>query len=96
MGHSMLKGHKSKIDTETSPECSTCKVTETTEHLTCKEYDTEWAKLEKYIKKIFYKNNYHKLNMTIEDLLGECNLPSQDAVIIRKKVEFILAMEKEI
>ena len=40
-GHSMLKGHKSKIDTETSPECSTCKVTETPEHLNCKECDTE-------------------------------------------------------
>ena len=30
--HSMLKGHKSKIDTETSPKCSTCKVKETPEH----------------------------------------------------------------
>ena len=40
--HSMLKGHKSKIDTETLPECSTCKVKETPEHflLNCKEYDT--------------------------------------------------------
>ena len=28
----------------------------------------------------------------MEDLLGECDLPSQDAVIVRKKVEeFILA-----
>ena len=45
-GHSMLKGHKSKIDTETSPECS---AEETTVHflLNCKEYDTERAKPER-------------------------------------------------
>ena len=96
-GHSMLKGHKSKIDTETSPECSTCKVKETPVHflLNCKEYDTEWAKLEKDIKEIFYKNNCHKLNITIDDLLGECDLPSQDAIVVTKKVEdFILAKVK--
>ena len=95
----MIKGHKSKIDTETSPECSTCKVKETPEHflLNCKEYDTERAKLEKDVKEIFYKNNCHKLNITIDDLLGECDLPSQDAFIARKKVEeFILATGKEI
>ena len=69
-GHSMLKGHKSKIDTETSPECSTCKVKETPVHflLNSKEYDTEGAKLEKDIKEIFYKNNCHRL--TIDYLLG--------------------------
>ena len=52
-GHSMLKVHKSEIDIETSPECSTCKVKETPEHflLNCKEYDTEPAKLEKDINK---------------------------------------------
>ena len=38
-----------------------------------------------------------KLNITIEDLLGRCNLPSQDHVIVRKKVEeFILTMKMEI
>ena len=64
----MLKGHKSKIDTETSPECSTCKVKETPVHflLNCKEYDTEWAKLEEDIKEIFYKNNCHRLNITMD------------------------------
>ena len=46
----------------------------------------EWAKLEKDIKKIFHKNNCHKLNITIEGLLGECHLPSQDAVLVREKV----------
>ena len=96
-GHSMLEGHKSKIDIEISLECSTCKVKETPEHLNCKEYDTEWAQLEKDVKEIFYKNNYHKMNITIDDILGECDLPSQDAVIVRKKVEeFILATGKEI
>ena len=76
--HSMLKGHKSKIDTETCPECSTCKVKETPVHflLNCKEYDTERAKLEKGIKEIFYKNNSPKLNITINDLLRECDLLS--------------------
>ena len=62
-----------------------------------KEYDTQRAKLEKDVKEIFYKNNCHKLNITIDDLLGECDLPSQDAFIARKKVEeFILATGKEI
>ena len=38
-GHSMLNGYKSKIDTETSSECSTYKVKETSVHflLNCKE-----------------------------------------------------------
>ena len=41
--------------------------------------------------------NCHKLNITIDDLLGECDLPSQEAVIVRKKVEeLILATGKEI
>ena len=31
-GHTMLKGYRDKTDTETSPECSTCKVKETPEH----------------------------------------------------------------
>ena len=67
--------------------CSTYKVKETPVHflLNCKEYDTERAKLEKDIKEIFYKNNCHKLNITIDDLLGECDLPSQDTIIVRKK-----------
>ena len=63
----------------------------------CKEYDAERTKLEKDINKIFYKNNCHKLNITINDLLGGCDIPSQDAVMVRKKVEeFILATGKEI
>ena len=51
----MLKGYKSKIDTQTSPECSTCNMKETPEHflLNCKEYDTEKEKLEQDI----YKEN---------------------------------------
>ena len=31
IGHSMLKGHKSKIDPKTQPECTFCKVQETPE-----------------------------------------------------------------
>ena len=58
--------------------------------------DTERAKLENDIKKIFYKTGCPKLNIPIEDLLGERDLPFQDAVIVRKKVEeFILASGKE-
>ena len=30
--HSTLKGHKIQTDTETSPECSTCKMKQTPEH----------------------------------------------------------------
>ena len=64
--------------------------------LNCKEYDTERAKLEKDIKEIFYKNNSHKRNITIDDLLGECDILSQDAIVVRKIVEnFILATGKE-
>ena len=47
-------------------------------------------------QKIFYKNNCHTLNITIDNLLGECGLPSKDVGIVRKKVEeFILAKEKK-
>ena len=49
------------------------------------------------MKEIFYKNNCHRLNITIDDVLGECDLPSQDAIVVRKKVgDFILATGKEI
>ena len=98
-GYSMLKGHKSKTDTKTSPECSPWKVKENPEQLllNCKEYDTEREKLEKNIKQIFCKSNCHKLNITIDDILGECDLPCKDAVIVREKVEeFIPATGKEI
>ena len=65
--------------------------------LNCNEYDKERAKLEKDIKEAFCKNNCRKLNITIDDRLGGCDLPSQDAIIVRKKVEeFILATGKEI
>ena len=49
----MLKGHESKNDTETYSQYSTFQVKETPEDflLSCKEYDTERAKLEKDIKK---------------------------------------------
>ena len=42
-GHSMLKGYKSKIDQETQPESTFCKVKETTEHflLNCTEFEKE-------------------------------------------------------
>ena len=60
------------------------------------EDDTERAKLEKDVKEIFYTNNCHKLNITIDDLAENCDLPSQDVVIVRKKMkEFILAIGKE-
>ena len=48
-------------------------------------YDTERANLGNDIKEIFYKNNCHKLNITTDDLLGECDLPSQDAIIVVRK-----------
>ena len=53
-------------------------------HLYCKEYDLEQAKLEKDIKEIFCKNNCHKLNITIDGILGEHDHTSQDAVIGKK------------
>ena len=44
-GHSMLKGHKSKIDPEIQPECTFCKVKETPESflLNCAEFGKERA-----------------------------------------------------
>ena len=63
-GHSMLKDHKSKIDTETYPQ------------------NAKW------------RIEHHH---SIDDLLGKCDLSSQDAIIVRKKVEdFILATGNEI
>ena len=53
------------------------------------------AKLEKDIKEIFYKNNCHKLNITIDDLLGECDLPSQDAIIGKKWKSLFWQQEKK-
>ena len=94
----MLKGHKSKTDTETSSECCTCNVKETPEHflLKCKEYDTEQTKLEKDIKEVFYKNNCHKLNITLlDDLLGGCDLPSQDTIIGEKWKSLFRQQEKK-
>ena len=55
----------STLNTETSPECSTCKVKEPPEHFLLNFTFSEQAKLEKNIKKIFYKNNCQKLNITI-------------------------------
>ena len=55
-GHSMLKGHKNKIDTRTSPDCSTAHWQSKRDPGTFsfklqKEYDTEQTKLEKNINK---------------------------------------------
>ena len=53
------------------------------------------TKLEKVIKKIFHKNNCHTLNITIEVLLGECDLLSQDAVIRKKWKSLFWQKEKK-
>ena len=54
-------------------------------------------KTRKEYKANLLQKQCHKLNITIDDILGECDLPCKDAVIVRKKVEeFIPATEKEI
>ena len=73
--HSMLYGHKSKIDLETKPECSTCKVKETTSHylLHCKNYEKEREEMFKKIRDIFHKSKSSKFIIT--DLPSPTVLP---------------------
>ena len=57
----------------------------------------KWWNIHVQQRKFLVIYNCHKLNITIDDLLGECDLPSQEAVIVRQKVEeLILATGKEI
>ena len=98
-GHSMLKGHKSKIDPETQPECTFCKVKETPEHflLNCAEFEKERAKLEKLVKELYNNKKIGKSHIDLDDLLGEGDLPIQESMIIRKSSEkFILSTHKTI
>ena len=95
----MLKGHKSKIDPETQPECISCKVKETAKHflLNCAEFEKERAKLEKLIKKLYNNKKVGKSHIDLDDLLGEGDLPIQESIIIRKSAEkFLLSTQKEI
>ena len=63
----MLKGHKSKIDPETQPECTFCKVKGTPEHfhLNCAKFGQERAKLEKLVMELY---NYKKIGKSHIDL----------------------------
>ena len=55
------------------------------------------SKTRKWSNKNFLQKQLPKLNITIEDLLGESDFQSQDAIIVRKKVkEFNLETGKEI
>ena len=95
----MLKVHKSKIDPETQPECTFCKVKETPEHfiLNCAEFGKERAKLEKLVMELYNKKKIGKLHIDLDDLLGEDDLPIQESIIIRKSAEkFLLSTQKEI
>ena len=97
-GHSMLKGHKSKIDPETQPECTFCKVKETPEHffLNYEEFGKERAKLEKHVTEL-YSNKIGKSHTDLDDLLGEGDLTIQESIMIRKSAEkFLLSTQKEI
>ena len=98
-GHSMLKGHKSKIDLETQAECTFSKVKETLEHflLNCAEFEKERAKLEKLVKELYNNKKIGKSHIDLDDLLGEGDLPIQESIIIRKSAEkFLLSTQKEI
>ena len=97
----MLKGHKSKIDPETQPECTFCKVKETPEHflLNCAEFDKERerAKPEKLVKELYNNKKIGKSHIDLDDLSGEGNLPIQESIIIRKSAEeFLLSTQREI
>ena len=98
-GHSMLKRHKSKIDPETQPECTFCKVKGTPEHflLNWAEFEKERAKLEKLVKELYNNKKIGKSHIDLDDLLGEGDLPIQESIIIRKSAEkFLLSTQKEI
>ena len=95
----MLKGHKRKIDPETQPECTFCKVKETPEHslLNCAEFEKERAKLEKLVKELYYNKKIGKSYIDLGDLLGKGDLPIQESIVIRKSAEkFLLSTQKEI
>ena len=94
----MLNGSKSKIDPETQPECTFCKVKETPEHflLNCAEFEKERAKLEKLVKEL-YNKKIGKSHIDLDYLLGEGDLRIQESIIIRKSAEkFVLSTQKEI
>lgn len=97
-GHSMLKGHKSKIDKDTDPLCDHCKVVETPSHflLHCKQYEEERRKMIVKVTDIFNRNSTI-FNHTIGELLGEHTLNKDESKLIRLIAsEFINTSKKEI
>ena len=79
----MLKGHKSKIDSETQPGCTFWKVKETPEHflLNCVEFEKEGAKLEKVVKELCNNKKTGKSYIDLDGLSAE---------------KFLLSTQKEI
>ena len=97
--HSLLEGHKSKIDQETQPECTFCKVKETSEHflLNCAEFGKERAKLEKLVMELYNNKKIRKSHIDLDDLLVEGDLPIQESIIIKIAAEkLLLSTQKEI
>ena len=95
----MLKGHISKNNPETQPECTFCKIKETPEHflLNCAEFEKERVKLEKLVNELYSNKKIGKSHIHLDDLLGEGDLPVQESIIIRKSAEkFLLSTQKEI
>ena len=78
---------------------SAFKVKETPEHflLNCKEFENERNEPENNVRKISYQNSKSRPYITLEDLLGECDLPTEGSVKIRILLEeFLLKIQKEI
>ena len=97
-GHSMLKGHKSKIDKDTNPLCDHCKVVETPSHflLHCKQFEEDRRKMILKITDVFNRNSTY-FNHTTGELLGEHTLKKDDSKLIRHIItEFINVSKKEV
>ena len=94
----MLKGHKNKIDPETTSICKQCKVEETPSHylLHCKLFEEPRRRMMINITNIFNTNSI-TFNNTLAELLGEHNLKNDDSKNVRKEViDFTNTAKKEI
>ena len=98
-GHCLLNYHKSKLDTETKPNCQECNSKETPIHLLfdCKKFENERQKVKKAIEIILNKNKLSWHSKRAKELLEEHKLKPEDAKNVRLVVlKFSSNTEKNI
>ena len=95
-GHCMLNKHKNKIDQDTQSKCEVCLVNETPTHylLHCNKFGIQKAKLMKNISDVLRKNSLCPFNVSIEELLGEDNINTEDSKTLELNLEDILIQQK--